>query len=122
VLKINQVFTKIFLLFVSIFSIFLITAYFSLKPKIELLDSYNQTWIKLVIASVIVLVIIYFFIKSVSYKLTQDAEKFQNYLEEISNKNYQAVVKIKYFYEFLEMSLRLKNLVKRLNNKDSKKK
>ncbi len=121
-LKINQVFTKIFLLFVSIFSIFLITAYFSLKPQIEFLDAYNQTWIKLVIASVIVLVIIYFFIKSVSYKLTQDAEKFQNYLEEVSNKNYQAVVKIKYFHEFLEMSLRLKNLVKRLNNKDSKKK
>ena len=121
-LKINQVFTKIFLLFVSIFSIFLITAYFSLKPQIEFLDAYNQTWIKLAITSVIVLVIIYFFIKSVSYKLTQDAEKFQNYLEEISNKNYQAVVKIKYFYEFLEMSLRLKNLVKRLNNKDSKKK
>ena len=57
-----------------------------------------------------------------SNKLSQDVKEFQKYLEEVSNKNYQAVVKIKYFHEFLEMSLRLKNIVKRLNNKDTKKK
>ena len=121
-LKINQVFTKLFLLFVTTFSIFFITTYFLLKPQIELLDAYNQTWIKLAIASVVVQVLIYFFIKSVSYKLTQDTEEFQNYLDEVSNKNYHAVIKIKYFHEFLEMSLRLKNIIKRLKNKDTKKK
>ena len=121
-LKINQVFTKLFLLFTTSFYMFFITIYLLFKPQVELLDAYNQTWIKLTIASMVILVIIYFFIKSVSYKLTQDVEEFQNYLEEVSNKNYQAVIKIKYFYEILEMSLHLKNIVKRLNHREVKKK
>ena len=121
-LKINQTFMKLFLLFAVALFIFFITTYFSLKPQAELLEAYNQVWIKLSIAFMFILAFIYFAIKNISYKLSQDVEEFQSYLEELSNKNYRAVVKIKYFREFLEMSLRLKNIVKRLNNKDTKKK
>ena len=124
-LKINQIFTKLFFAFVVAFLIFFVTTYFSLKLTIigpAAIDVYNEVWIKLGIASIFILIIVYLTVKSMSYKLLEDVEHFQDYLEEISNKNYQAVVKIKYFHDFLEMSLRLKNIIKRLNNKDSKKK
>ena len=121
-LKINQTFFRLFLIFTISFFLLFVTTYFSLRPAVELLEAYNDTWIKLGIAFLFILVLIYLSIKSVSYKLSEDVEHFQDYLEEVSNKNYQAVVNIKYFHEFLEMSLHLKNVVKRLNNKDTKKK
>jgi len=125
VLKINQIFTKLFFTFVIAFLIFFVTTYSSLKLTIiqpAAIDVYNEVWIKLGIASIFILIIIYLTVKSMSYKLLEDVEHFQDYLEEISNKNYQAIVKIKYFHEFLEMSLRLKNIIKRLTNKEKRKK
>jgi signal transduction histidine kinase len=50
-----------------------------------------------------------------------DIEQLTNYLDEISNKNYKAIIKTKYFYEFLQISLLLKNLVKKLSNRDKQK-
>ena len=123
--KINQVFIKLFFLFALLFFIFSATTYFLLKPistELAVIDAYNGVWINLGLVSVFILFILYYIIKNISNKLSQDVEEFQNYLEEVSNKNYQAVVKIKYFHDFLEMSLRLKNIIKRLNNKQTKKK
>lgn len=69
-----------------------------------------------------ILLLLYFAIQKVRSELSSDVKEVQNYLDEISDKNYEAVIHIKYIHEFLEISLRLKNLIKRLNNKDSKKK
>jgi len=85
-------------------------------------ELYNQVWMLLGTLSLFILFLIYFSIKSIVSKLIEDIEHFQDYLDEVSNKNYKAVVIIKHFHEFLEMSLRLKNVVKRLNNRDTKKK
>jgi len=125
VLKIDQTFSKLFFLIAISFFIFLIVSYFSLKSIIvdaQNIELYNQVWIMLGALYIFILILIYLSIKSINYKLSEDIEHFQDYLEEVSNKNYQAVVIIKYFHEFLEMSLRLKNVVKRLNNRDTKKK
>ena len=124
-LKINQTFSKLFFLIAISFLLLLMASYFSLKLLIvdsENLEIYNQIWMILIALSIFILILIYFYIESIRYKFTEDIEHFQGYINEISNKNYQAVIKIKYFREFLEMSLRLKNIVKRLNNKDTKKK
>ena len=124
-LKIDQTFTKLFSLIVISFLLFLVVSYFSLKLIIVNagnIELYNQVWIILGALYVFIMVLIYLSIKSINYKLSEDIEHFQGYLEEVSNKNYQAVVIIKYFHEFLEMSLRFKNIVKRLNNRDTKKK
>jgi len=125
VLKIDQTFSKLFFLIAISFFIFLIVSYFSLKSIIvdaQNIELYNQVWIMLGALYIFILILIYLSIKSINYKLSEDIGHFQDYLEEVSNKNYQAVVIIKYFHEFLEMSLRLKNVVKRLNNRDTKKK
>jgi len=125
VLKIGQTFTKLFFLVAISFILFLIASYFSLKLIIvntENIELYNQAWMLLGTLSIFILLLIYFSIRNISNKFTEDVKQFQDYLDEVSNKNYQAVVIIKYFHEFLEMSLSLKNIIKRLHNKHSKKK
>lgn len=124
-LKISQTLTKLFSLVAVSFTLFLVASYFSFKLMIvnpENIEIYNQVWIILIALALFILLLIYFSIKNTRDKFLEDVEHFQDYIEEISNKNYQAVVKIKYFHEFLEMSLHLKNVVKRLKNKESKKK
>ena len=124
-LKIDQTFSKLFFLIAISFFLFLVVSYFSLKLIIvdsENIELYNQVWMMLGALYLFILTLVYLSIKSINYKLSEDIEHFQDYLEEVSNKNYQAVVKIKYFHEFLEMSMRFKNIIKRLNNKYSKKK
>ena len=124
-LKIDRTFTKLFFLIAISFILFFVATYFSLRLIIvnaQNIELYNQVWLILGTLSIFILLLIYFSIKSVSNKLVEDAEHFQGYLDEVSNKNYEAVVIIKYFHEFLEMSLRLKNVVKRLKNRDTKKK
>ena len=124
-LKIDQTFTKLLFQIAISFFLFLIVSYFSLKLIIVdagNIELYNQVWMILGGLYLFIMIIIYFSVKSINYKLSEDIEHFQDYLDEVSNKNYEAVVIIKYFYEFLEMSLRLKNIIKRLNNKDMKKK
>ena len=124
-LKIDKTFTKLFFLIAILFLLFIVVSYFSLKLIIvdsENIELYNQVWMILGALYLFILTLVYLSIKSINYKLSEDIEHFQDYLEEVSNKNYQAVVKIKYFHEFLEMSLRFKNIIKRLNNKHSKKK
>ena len=124
-LKIDKTFTKLFFLIAISFFLFIVVSYFSLKLIIvdsENIELYNQVWMMLGALYLFILTLVYLSIKSINYKLSEDIEHFQDYLEEVSNKNYQAVIKIKYFHEFLEMSLRFKNIIKRLNNKHSKKK
>jgi len=125
VLKIDQTFSKLFLQVAISFFLFFTISYFSLKLIIVdagNIELYNQVWVILGGLYIFILILIYLSIKSINYKLSEDIEHFQDYLNEVSNKNYEAIVIIKYFHEFLEMSLRFKNIVKRLNNKDTKKK
>ena len=91
-LKINQIFIKLFFLFVVVLAIFAAITYFSLKPTNNI-KSYNEIWINLSVLFVLILLPTYFIIKNMSNKLSQDVKEFQKYLEEVSNKNYQAVVK-----------------------------
>ena len=124
-LKIDQTFSKLFFQIAISFLLFLLVSYFSLKLIIVdagTIELYNQVWMILGGLYLFIMILIYLSIKSINYKLSEDIEHFQDYLDEVSNKNYEAVVIIKYFHEFLEMSLRLKNVVKRLNNRDTKKK
>ncbi len=61
----------------------------------------------------------------ISYKLSQkiqdDVTELITYLDQIANKNYKAVIKIRHFSEFLLISLQLKNLVKKLSSRDKQK-
>lgn len=59
--------------------------------------------------------------KKMTQRVVYDVTQITNYMNEASRKNYGAVIKVAHFYEFLHMALIVKNLVKRLHSKDSKK-
>jgi two-component system, OmpR family, phosphate regulon sensor histidine kinase PhoR len=56
-----------------------------------------------------------------SKKIHYDIKQITNYLEELSNKNYQAIIQTRYFSEFLQISIMLKNLAKKLTNRAKQK-
>ena len=57
----------------------------------------------------------------ISKKIRHDIQQITDYLREISEKNYKAIVKPEFFSEFLYIALTLKNLAKKLNNRDRQK-
>ena len=62
--------------------------------------------------------LIYFFLKHQNNKLLRDVEALSEHINEISEKDYQSKVEIKHYQEFLQISILLKNILKRLNKKD----
>lgn len=62
--------------------------------------------------------IVYIFLKRQNNKLLKDVKALSNHIGEISQKDYKSKVEIKYYQEFLQISLFLKNILKRLNKKD----
>lgn len=87
----------------------------------QLMSDFYSLWYKLVIVFAIAIVIAFYASKRTSTKIVHDIEQITNFLDEVSNKNYNAIVKPKYFYEFLHISLMLKNLIKKLSSRDKQK-
>lgn len=87
----------------------------------QTLNDFYSLWFKLLIAFFIVLVIAFYLSGLMSKRVVSDIKQITNFLDEISNKNYNAVIKINYFYEFLEISLILKNLIKKLTSREKQK-
>lgn len=87
----------------------------------QIMDDFYSLWVKLFFIFMGILVIATFVSKKMSQRIVYDITQLTNYLDEVSNKNYKAVVRTKYFYEFLQISLLLKNLVKKLSKNEKKK-
>jgi len=82
---------------------------------------FYSIYIKIIIVYTIFMFIALIITSKISKRVSYDISQISNYLNEISNKNYKAVIKTQYFSEFLQISLLLKNLVKKLANRDKKK-
>jgi len=87
----------------------------------KVMDNFYDLWSRLSIIFVIIASVALYASKEMSKRVIYDIEQITDYLNDISNKNYKSVVRTKYFYEFLQISLMLKNLVKKLNNREKKK-
>jgi len=87
----------------------------------QIMYDFYSLWTKLFFVFMVIIVIGAFVSKAMSQKVVYDIEQITNYLDEVSNKNYKAIIKTKYFYEFLQISLLLKNLVKKLSKNEKKK-
>ena len=87
----------------------------------QIMEDFYSLWIKLFFVFMGATIIAGFISKTMSAKVVYDISQITTYLDEISNKNYKAVIKTKYFFEFLQISLLLKNLVKKLAKNDKKK-
>ena len=62
--------------------------------------------------------IVFVYLKKQNDNLLEDIENLSEHIQDISSKKYDSNIKIKYYEDFLKISLSLKNIVKRLNKKD----
>ncbi|MCW8954217.1 MAG: sensor histidine kinase, partial [Sulfurimonas sp.] len=98
------------------------TIYIRLSMSLaQIMDDFYSLWQKLFVVFLIIVLIASYISKIMSQRIVYDISQITSYLDEISNKNYKAVVKTKYFHEFLQISLLLKNLVKKLSKNEKKK-
>ena len=127
------IFFKIFQLFSAVFTFLYILSYTLLynsmqniatvhKIEVSLLVSQvNTIFIWIAIVFIILLLMSYFYIKKLQHELEEDIGSLESYVVEISEKkNYEATLHIKYYLEFLSISITLKNIVKRLRQKEKK--
>jgi signal transduction histidine kinase len=96
--------------------------YIRLSKSLEkVMSDFYSLWSKLAIAFVVIVLMAFYVSKMMSKRISLDIEEITNYLDEISNKNYNAIIKVRYFQEFLQISLLLKSLVKKLSNREKQK-
>jgi Ca2+/Na+ antiporter len=77
-------------------------------------------WIIVAGLFIVTFLIIVMMIYKLHKRLNEDIETLREYLKKIDAKEYDAEIKIKNYLEFLEFSLLLKNLLKRLYQKEKK--
>jgi len=87
----------------------------------QIIDAIDSLYLKLFIFFLIVILFSFYITMVMSKRVISDINQITNYLDEISNKNYEAIIRVKYFYEFLQISVMLKNLVKKLQVRDRQK-
>lgn len=85
-----------------------------------LIDIFHSSWFILFLVYIIVFSTLGIYIKQKLTKLTNDISTISKYVEDINNKNYNAIVKVDNYIEFLKISINLKNIAKRLNSKTKK--
>ena len=86
----------------------------------QIMDEIHSLWMVLGAVISFILLISLYIAKSMAYRVEHDINAIREYLKAISGKDYEAHIHIKYYKEFLEISLLMKNLVKRLNNREKK--
>lgn len=82
---------------------------------------FYSLWIKLLASFMVLMGIALIISYKISQKARYDILQITQFLEQVSAKNYRAPLKPEFFREFLQISLSLKNLVKKLHNRDKQK-
>lgn len=90
-------------------------------PLDEIMSNFYTLWSRLVMIFVLSMIIGLIGSYQMSKRVRYDIEQIVRYLDEISNKNYKAVIKTEYFQEFLHIALNLKDLAKKLATRDKQK-
>ena len=90
-------------------------------PLHSIMEYFYELWIKLAASFALFIIIALIIAFKISKKAEYDIAQITHYLHEISAKNYTAVLKPEHFREFLQITLLLKNLVKKLRNRDKQK-
>jgi lysylphosphatidylglycerol synthetase-like protein (DUF2156 family) len=130
----NDIFKKLFILFVLLIISLLVVVFFLFNNFIEstllsveidkkaVLSEFYYLVSIIVSISFIFIAIVYKYIKKVEKNFLEDFDSLRQYIYNISlNKKYDATLHIKHYLEFLHISIVLKNIVKRLRAKTKKK-
>ena len=129
----NDIFLKTILLFLGTFTVLFIVAYALSKHFIlslvlsdgesleQILEAFNLLWIKISLVFLVLMSGVYLILKHFRNRVLEDVESLSKYLYEISeNKNYTKTLEVKHYLEFLQIAVSLKNITKRLVQKDKK--
>ena len=96
--------------------------FFRLSVSLQsVMEEFYTLWFRLALVFSIFVIISLVMAYNLSKKIRHDINQLTEYLREISEKNYKAIIKPEYFSEFLYIALTLKNLAKKLNNRDKQK-
>lgn len=87
----------------------------------SVMQYFYQLWTKLAASFFLFIIIALILTFKISKKAEYDIAQITQYLHDISAKNYMAVLKPQHFREFLQITLLLKNLVKKLRTRDKQK-
>jgi len=113
-----QLYTALLVKFISVL-IGAFVALFALTYFLFTQDLSPQTlWFELFISYVVVFVLAFYIYKKIVQNIASDVNEIKEYLEDINAKKYDSPIKIAHYLEFLEIALLLKNLVKRVKNRD----
>jgi len=132
--KIKQdTFTKIMMIFVGVFFVLYIVSYALFKHFLLstlsknsldttiVISEYNSVWMEIFVVFILLFLLVSYMLKKINSKLEEDINAIDTYVKEISeHKNYDAVIKIKHYLEFLEIAVVFKNIAKRLKQKEKK--
>ncbi len=129
----NDIFFKTILIFIGVFFLLFLISYGLSKHFIlsltlsephlieEILEAFNLVWLKISLVFFVLMILTYFILKHLRNRVYEDLDAVSEYIYEISeNKNYEKTLKIKYYLEFLQIAIGLKNMAKRLVQKDKK--
>ncbi len=118
-LKISQVFISKFIFFALLIVTILLVGFFISK---EGMWSFSSLWILFISIIIFILLALLYLYKTIIQKLVDDIQSLSNYVDAINNKEYETALHVENYSEILYISIQLKNLVKRLNNRDKKRK
>lgn len=93
----------------------------TLRLAIGLTDMLLRYWhifVNVLLVFIAFILFSFLLAQRMSKRLRYDVAQISDYLEEIANKNYRAVVKPRYYAEFLQIGLLSKNLVKKLQRRE----
>lgn len=94
------------------------TYYLRLAMSLEkVFESFHIFWYRMIIAVGFFILLSMIIPYQMSKKIRYDIDQIIRYLEELSEKNYHAVLQTRYFNEFLQISVMLKSLAKKLSNR-----
>ena len=86
-----------------------------------IMQEFYDLWYRLALVFTAFIIIGLIIAYKISKKIHYDINQITDYLHEVEEKNYKAIIKPEYFSEFLYIALTLKNLAKKLNNRDKQK-
>jgi len=90
-------------------------------PLNTIMSNFYTLWSRLIVIFILFMAIGLILSYQMSKRVRYDIEQIARYLEDISNKNYKAIIKTRYFSEFLHIALNLKELAKKLASRDKQK-
>ena len=115
----KQLFKKLSLIYATSFSLFLIFTFVVLKLFLPL-ETALYVGAMILVMFVVFSLLFFLFLRFYLQNIETDLDAITKYIQDINEKEYASEVKIVHYVEFLHLSVLMKNIAKRLYQRDKK--